>query len=255
MPFTSPGTAGLLPGWPLPQRSQPCPSLESWPHTLERWFYPSPKQGRAGTDGTGVEELTLRLAWGWWSHCPDWPNQLPPRPTSKALSLPTPTSNPSVTFIVQSAESAKKLVLPNHSLRFSMTWGSSRTSERTFGECQTLLLYQKPWTRPIPHWNNVKLQAKLSKQKCILGDTLQLQIPIRWRKRCWRGEKDGGAKWSIHLLCFQLIFFHFFFGGGVGTATVGGADMERPRNYQIWVPWYDNCQRIKKWCNMGSIQL
>lgn len=58
IPFTSPGTAGLLPGWLLPQRSQPCPSMESWFHTLERWFHTSARQRRAGTDSMGLEELT-----------------------------------------------------------------------------------------------------------------------------------------------------------------------------------------------------
>lgn len=157
IPFTSPGTAELLPGSLLPQRSQPCPSMESWIHTLERWFHTSARQGRAGTDSMGVEELT------------PWPNMLPPRPTFKALSSPTPTSNPSVTFIVQRV---KELVLSNHSLRFSMTWGNTIVSASSFAECQALLLYQKTWTRPINHWSNEQLQAKLNKQKCTLGDTL-----------------------------------------------------------------------------------
>lgn len=92
-------------------------------------------------------ELALTLAEEGWSQ---WKPRLTNPVTIQDPIQGSELAYPNIYSTYDLLEHVKGLVMQNHSLRISMTQGSSRTSERSFREGPVLMAKQKPETLNLP---------------------------------------------------------------------------------------------------------
>lgn len=83
-----------------------------------------------------------------------------------------------------------------------MTWGNSRTSERSFSKNPVLRAYQNPeaLNLTINMLRNEHLQVKLFEQRDIMHDTQMLTMPLRRRNKRGAENMEEGSEFFACLL-------------------------------------------------------